>query len=149
MRLSANDVLIHMSDDCKRRNPQLLDMIGAKPEKASKMGNQKVLHEDGVWFSSKKEAARYDELKLLKKAGVVREIELQPRFLLQEGYMDGLTGKWVKKMEYVADFRVTYADGSVEVEDVKASAKFKTKEYRIKNKLFRRKYPEIVFREIY
>lgn len=81
---------------------------------------------------------------MLKRAGVVTEIDLQPKFLLQAGYRDYHTKRWVRPITYVADFRVAYADGRVEVIDTKG---FRTKEYRLKLKLFRQKYPDIVFVE--
>jgi len=35
---------------------------------------------DNITFASKKEAARYQELRLMEKAGEIRYLELQPRF---------------------------------------------------------------------
>jgi hypothetical protein len=37
---------------------------------------------DGIKFPSKKEAARYTQLRLLERAGNIRKLELQPRFAL-------------------------------------------------------------------
>lgn len=122
--------------------PQLRQFDG-KTKKQAKYHNEKVLV-DGILFDSKKEANKYSELQLLKRAGVVTKIELQPKFLLQAGYRDYQTKRWVRPITYVADFRVTYADGRVEVIDTKG---YRTKEYRLKLKLFRQKYPEIVFVE--
>jgi hypothetical protein len=45
---------------------------------------------------------------------------------------------------YVADFAYTDRQGRRVVVDVKG---FRTKEYRIKVKLFRERYPELVFEE--
>lgn len=120
--------------------PELREYAGKKP---SKLRNVKTTV-DGIVFASKKEANRYSELLLEKRAGLVLEIELQPRFVLQEGYRDPLTMKWVRPIVYIADFRVVYADHRVVVIDTKG---FRTKEYRIKKKLFRRRYPEIDFVE--
>jgi hypothetical protein len=128
--------------------PQLRELAGVKQgagtNTPAKYRNKKT-EANGIVFDSKKEADRYHELLFLQKAGIVTKIELQPRFLLQAAYMDG--ARLVRKMEYVADFRVTYSDGRVEVEDVKTSAT-KTKSYLIKRKLFRKLYPDIVFREV-
>lgn len=49
------------------------------PPKPRKYGNTKV-DVDGHTFDSKKEAGVYVQLRALEKAGVVRNIELQPRF---------------------------------------------------------------------
>lgn len=57
---------------------------------------------DGIKFDSKKEAQHYMELKLLQRAGEISNLELQPRFLLQEGFKKN--GKTYRKIEYIADF---------------------------------------------
>ena len=128
--------------------PQLRELAGGNSRAGvttrTKYGNRKT-EANGFVFDSSKEAGRYRELLILQKAGIVSEIELQPRFVLQDAYMDG--PKLVRKMEYVADFRVTYSDGSVEVEDVKSPAT-KTKTYLIKRKLFRKLFPDVIFREV-
>lgn len=118
--------------------PELREYAGKKP---SKYRSKKVTV-DGITFDSQKEANRYQELLLEKRAGIVQEIELQPKFVLQEGYRDA--GKWVRPITYIADFRVNYKDGRIVVIDTKG---FKTKEYRLKKKLFRQRYPEIDFVE--
>ena len=51
---------------------------------------------DGITFASKAEARRYQELRLLEKAGVITELELQPRYQLAVNNMD--------ICEYRADF---------------------------------------------
>ncbi|NMW84242.1 DUF1064 domain-containing protein [Peptoniphilus sp. AGMB00490] len=100
---------------------------------------------DGIKFDSRKEAARYQELKLLERAGIIKELELQPRFLLQDKFkLDGVTHR---KIEYVADFK--YWDREKEtwiVEDVKG---IKTEVYKLKKKIFLKKYGrEYTFIEI-
>lgn len=92
---------------------------------ASKYRNCRV-EVDGIAFASKKEAARYGELKLLQRLGEIESLALQPRFPLK------VNGKLV--CTYVADFQ--YAKPGtlgVIVEDVKGH---KTDVYRIKSKLF-------------
>ncbi len=103
----------------------------------SKYGAKKTVV-DGITFDSKKEAARYGELKLLEKAGVIWKLELQPRFLLLPGFR--YEGKAIRKIEYIADFRyVDKETGQEVVEDVKGA---KTEIYKIKKKLFLHKYGE-------
>ena len=53
-------------------------------------------------FDSIAESKRYKELKLLEIAGEIQGLELQPRFLLQEGFKKN--GKTYRKIEYMADF---------------------------------------------
>ena len=91
---------------------------------------------DGIIFDSKKEAARYKELILLEKSGVISHLELQPR------YDCVVNGK--KICSYRADFRYFNDQNSV-VEDVKG---FKTPVYRLKKKLVEALYPGIRILEI-
>lgn len=97
---------------------------------------------DGIPFDSKKEAAKYRELKLLKMAGEIVELELQPEFVLQDAYIRH--GKAIRAIVYRADFRAKYKDGRVVVMDTKG---FRTKEYLLKKKLLLARYPDIEFVE--
>lgn len=54
-------------------------------------------------FDSQKEARRYDELIVLERAGVIRDLRLQVDFTLQEAYTD-TEGKRVRAIRYKADF---------------------------------------------
>ena len=92
---------------------------------------------DGIKFDSRKEARRYKELKLLERAGEIKNLQLQPRFTLQESFK--YQGKTERKIEYVADFMYEEKDGQVVVEDVK-SEPTKTPLYRVKRKLFLKRY---------
>ena len=78
--------------------------------KKTKYGNKKVLI-DGFTFDSIKEGRRYGTLKLLKKAGKIKD------FIIQAPLKYHINGKWI--FTYKADFLVMYNDGSWEFEDVK------------------------------
>lgn len=98
---------------------------------------------DGVRFDSKKESRHYQALLLEQRAGTIKEIELQPKFVLQEGFKkNGMTHR---PIAYVADFRVTYADGRVAIVDVKG---LPTPVYKMKKKLFEYKFPDLSIVEI-
>ncbi|MDD6906583.1 MAG: DUF1064 domain-containing protein [Finegoldia magna] len=100
---------------------------------------------DGIKFDSKREAERYCELKLLEKAKEIRNLELQPRFLLQDKFKDKM-GTTHRKIEYVADFMYVDKDDKKIVEDVKGVM---TDVYKLKKKLFLKIYDEQYdFREI-
>jgi hypothetical protein len=130
-----------------------------KARRRSKYGN-KGTTVDNIPFSSKKEALRYIELKHLQKSGEVLEFEMQPEYHLQEGFWKccgeihttmkskkhlcprcGKKMLFIRPIHYVADFRVTYADGHVEIEDVKSN--FMTEIFKIKWKMFDFKYPDL------
>ena len=90
---------------------------------------------DGHRFDSTKEARRYRELRLLEKAGMIRDLELQPRFVLE------VVERWrphglIKNCGYyTADFRYVDAEtAATVVEDVK-SGPTKTAAYRLRKKL--------------
>lgn len=102
----------------------------------NKMGNVRT-ESDGIKFDSKLEASYYEQLKLLEQAGIITEIKVQPRYLLQEGF--NKNDKRYQPIHYVADFEVYYKDGTVEVVECKG---YKTALYKIKEKLFEYKYPD-------
>ncbi|MDU5970534.1 MAG: DUF1064 domain-containing protein [Finegoldia magna] len=107
--------------------------------------NAKKTVVDGIEFDSIREADRYCELKLLEKAKEIRNLELQPRFLLQDKFKDKM-GTTHRKIEYVADFMYIDKDDKKIVEDVKGMM---TDVYKLKKKLFLNLYDEEYdFREI-
>ena len=108
----------------------------------SKYGSRKVTV-DGIKFDSQKEARKYSELKLLKRAGEIKDFELQPEFELQPGYRDKC-GKKIRAIKYRADFKVIYPDNKVEYIDTKG---YRTQVYLIKKKMLLYKYPDINFIE--
>lgn len=108
--------------------------------RAQKYRNKKVVV-NGITFDSRKEARRYGELLLLERAGAIRDLQRQVKFVLIPaqrepdiiGKRGGVKpGKLLEReLSYVADF-VYHQDGKRIVEDVKG---YKTPEYRIKKKL--------------
>ena len=115
-------------------------MTGKKPVKAHKFHATKTVV-DGITFASKKEAARYRELKLLEQAGEIESLELQPVFPLKVQLTTGtvmggaraLAGEYPVIGKYIGDFKYfdLRANGGWTVEDVKG---FKTPLYRWKKK---------------
>lgn len=94
---------------------------------------------DGIVFASTSEAEAYLVLKLWKAADHIYGLRLQPRFVLQDGFR--YAGKWHRQIVYVADFHFVDKDRqSVVVVDVKG---IKTPVFRMKEKLFRAKFPDI------
>ena len=97
---------------------------------------------DGIKFDSKKEAKRYIALRELEKQGNIEKLMLQPRFLLQEGFRKN--GKVYRKIEYVADFMYEQ-DGKLIIEDLEG---IKTDVYKLKQKLFEKRYQDLTIKEI-
>lgn len=93
---------------------------------------------DGITFDSKKEAARYRELKLLEKAGKIRNLELQKRFELIP-VQRAAGARTERAAYYIADFCYDEFNSGLNawipvVEDCKG---VKTREYVLKRKLLR------------
>lgn len=97
-----------------------------------------------IRFDSKAEAARFDELMLLLRAGAISDLRLQHEFTLIEAYTTP-DGKRVRAERYKADFTY-WQNGELVVEDVKSQST-KTKAYEIKKKQLLDKYG-IEIREI-
>lgn len=109
----------------------------------NKYSNKKVILDD-IKFDSKREGNRYMELKILEKAGLIKELELQKEFELQPSFKKN--GKTYRKITYKADFY--YFDNHLNryvVEDVKG---FKTDVYSLKKKMFEYKYPDLELLEV-
>jgi len=122
--------------------------------KVNKYRNRKV-ECDGYNFDSIKEKDRYLELKLLEKAGTIRNLKLQPVFELQPKFSH--RGIIHREIKYKADFRYDgiTSDGFFReiVEDVKGWDRnklkfFTTPLYKLKKKMLLFKYPDINFREV-
>ncbi|MBB6694395.1 DUF1064 domain-containing protein [Cohnella xylanilytica] len=99
---------------------------------------------DGITFDSQREAQHYSFLKLQQRMGLVKEIKLQPVYVLLEPYKHPQTGKKVQGIKYRADFLVTYPDGSQEVIDVKSEPTRKKEAYVLKKKLFESRYGQAI-----
>lgn len=86
----------------------------------------KATETDGIKFASKKEANRYNILKLLQKSGDILFFLRQVPFHLPGG------------VKYICDFLIFWANGIVTIEDVKG---FKTESYKAKKKMVEALYP--------
>lgn len=99
---------------------------------------------DGIKFASRIEAERFIQLRLMAKAGVIRDLKLQPEFQIFKGYVDPETGEKVRSRYYVADFQYTDVDAhKVIVEDTKG---IETDVFRLKWDYVRSEYPQFEFR---
>lgn len=101
----------------------------------SKYYSKKVIV-NNIKFDSKKEANYYLKLKVLERAGIIKDLELQKEYILQDKFK--LNNKTIRKITYKADFSYTSAsDDKLHIVDVKG---FKTEAYKLKKKLFEYKY---------
>ena len=130
-------------------------------KKTKSMG--KIFHNkttvDGIKFDSETEAKYYIYIRDNKKSLKIKDIELQPQFILQQKYIltpDGVRIDYIDEkqfkseqkkypkcthqaIKYIADFKITYTDGHIDVIDIKG---LKTADFKIKEKMFNYTYPE-------
>jgi hypothetical protein len=97
-----------------------------KPRKYGKYGNIKT-QVDGIKFSSKREAARYGQLKLLESAGRIRNLKLQVKYVLE------LNGTLICR--YISDFNYDEFEKGVWTPVVEDCKGFRTPEYKLKAKM--------------
>ena len=95
-----------------------------KPKK-SKYGAVKT-EVDGIMFDSKREASRYQELRLLEQAGEIANLRLQVPYILFPKNEHG------RSLKYIADFVYNDDTGALVVEDAKGHS---TDVYKIKRRL--------------
>lgn len=104
---------------------------------------------DGILFDSKREAARYQELKLLVAASVIDELEVHPGFALIVPDLTKEAPPWALYTigMFHADFRYrNLRTGLMVVEDVK-SPPTKTTAYKLRKKFVEAQY-QITITEI-
>ena len=116
-----------------------------KKKKQSKYKNKKI-EIDGHLFDSKKEGKRYQELKLQQHCGFIKGLELQPKFMLQEGFRHKSFKRKQTSIKFTPDFRYE-KDGELWIEDVKGGKATKTEAYNIRKRLFLNQNPDINFIE--
>lgn len=96
-----------------------------------KYKNKKVMI-DGIKFDSKKEANRYQELKLMQRAGIITDLQRQVKYVLIPS-QKGDDGRVIERpCTYIADFVYIDENGKTVVEDTKG---YRTSDYKIKRKL--------------
>lgn len=87
---------------------------------------------DGIKFDSKKEAARYQELKTLQRAGKISDLKVQPRFVLVKGVKFSGDKRAKPDIRYTADFSYINEQGEYIVEDVKSETTKKKTDYKMR-----------------
>ncbi len=113
---------------------------GGKSKRRPKYGNKKTTV-NGITFDSKKESARYSELLILEKSGLVSDLKRQVKFSICPKF-----GGNRRERFYIADF--TYSEcGKKIIEDVKSPITRSNAVYSLKKALVQWQYPEYIFRE--
>lgn len=89
---------------------------------------------DGILFDSKKEAKRYWDLKILERAGKIKDLQRQQWFVLIPSIRLS-TGTAQRPTQYQADF--VYFDLDKQITIVEDAKGHRTKEYILKKKLMK------------
>ncbi len=113
---------------------------------------------DGFEFDSTSELNRYCELKLLVRAGEIKDLEVHPKYILQKGIKND-HGQSIPQWVYTADYAYFDIKGGFKCcEDVKslnydkAGKKQGTatlRDYKLSRNEFMRQNPTVKFIEIY
>lgn len=112
-----------------------------------KYGNKKKVI-DGIKFDSIAEATYYSQMKMLKRAGEIRDFKMQVEYPLIERFEHPTrkrkSGKpsIVRGTSLIVDFVITDKDGKEYVIDVKG---MRTPVFNIKAKIFMVKYNETIY----
>ena len=103
--------------------------------KRSKIGkyNAKGRRIDDIWFASKAEGDRYEQLKEMVKQGIIRELELQKKFPVRINN--------VLICNYLCDFYYMDRQGNPIIEDVKG---MQTDVYKLKKKMMKAMGLEVI-----
>lgn len=109
-----------------RRGLKIEIVDSPKPNKYSAIKTEV----DGLIFDSRREATRYQELTIMQRQGLIRDLRLQVPFVF--------THNEVKICTYVADF--CYRENGVEVVEDAKSKPTKTRLYIVKRNLMKAFY---------
>jgi Protein of unknown function (DUF1064) len=111
----------------------------------------------GTWFGSLKEARRYIELKGRERAGTIRDLRLQPRYVLCGLVVDHadcrdvnagtIANRRAPVGDYVGDFEYDERHGIVWTRVVEDTKGVRTAVYKLKKRLFETQYG-IAIREV-
>ena len=111
-----------------------------QPRKTLNKYGAKRLRVDGITFDSKLEADRYQQLKLLERAGEIKGLEYHKKFVIIP------ISKYGNDVYYEADF-FYFENGKPMVEDTKSKATI-TSTYKLKKRLLVETHG-ITIKEIY
>jgi hypothetical protein len=119
-------------------------VVGAAPKKSTGMYNVTRVEFDGHKFDSMGERDRYIVLKKMMQDGEISDLVHHRVYTLLDG--GSYRGEKIRPIEYEADF-VYQEQGETVVEDVKSTKTALDAQYKIKVKMFKLRYPELLFRE--
>lgn len=129
----------------KSKKKTVLEDGAIQEPSSGKYGAKKVfVPEENLTFDSKMEWSYWLYLKELESQNKIKDLTLQPKFLLQEGF--AYNGKKIRPIYYIADFQyIDIETGKTMIMDVKGQV---LETFKLKIKMFKfihRNEPDIVF----
>lgn len=109
-----------------------LAALGVDPAKRRKYINEPVVH-DGHRFDSKKEGARYLELRNAQRGGAIVALTIHPTYPLFALSPEGVR---VEIGRFTPDFQYADPDGTVHIEDTKSPLTREERAYRLRKRIF-------------
>jgi hypothetical protein len=107
-----------------------------------KYGNEPV-EAFGIVFDSKREREEYLKLRERAESGEIVDLRVKPTYVLLEPFL--YFGKRVRGMTFTPDFDYLDATGIRCVVEVKGGKATQTQAYKLREKLFKARYPHIFF----
>ncbi len=121
--------------------------------KKGRYGNVQKIEHDGIRFDSKREFLRYMDLKLMERAGEIRDLKVHPKYPITIGGIPIMVAlnqhkPWGRHLTYEADFEYWETKGGrygpsgnrvgvMVIEDVKMQSGHRTKVYKLKRALMK------------
>lgn len=131
------------------KNKQKLEGYQKKTPPKKKSGNKygsEMCYHNGIRFHSKAERWYYQQLLLMEKQGMIKILELQPKFIVDDGFTRN--GKKYHDVYYISDFKIKdLRDNKVWIVDTKGSYKL-PRSYTLKRNRFLMQF-DYNFKEVY
>ena len=127
-----------MGRGLRLKNKADVEAMLGRNKKKSRYGNVQKPVCDGIKFDSQAELDRYNDLKLMERGGVIRDLKVHPRYPITiKGVEVRVKSKRYSKrgrhLTYEADFEYYDVEqGRTRIEDVKMRSGHRTETYKIK-----------------
>lgn len=126
------------SEDVLELNAELFDLTKKVKIGHKNKYNARKITVDGTTFDSKGEYRRWLTLVAMQETGLIKNLQRQVRFVLQDAFVDE-SGKKQRAITYSADF--VYEEAGVTViEDFKSAATARSEAFRIRWRMMQSKF---------
>jgi hypothetical protein len=158
LRISAADAAARgLGDDAgrlgqipKRGKADSGDAARDSTRRPNKFHAQRTTCGGGHTHSSKREAGRCDQLRLLERGGHIRNLEQQPRYYFVSANGRRVVDERGQAVRYTADFRYEerLADGAWRLVTEEVKGPFRDRAWQLRRAFFRHFHPDVELREV-